>query len=152
MALPDIFSQPACDHLIERIEALRPDTQPQWGKMNAAQMLAHCNVTYEMIYTDKHPKPGGMMKLMLKWFVKPTVVNEKPYPQNSRTAPQFLITDEKVFETEKKRLVDHIRQTLQLGRNHFEGKTSHSFGDLNAVEWNNMMYKHLDHHLTQFGV
>lgn len=152
MALPDVFSQPVCEHIISRINTLRPDTAPQWGKMNVAQMLAHCNVTYEMIYTDKHPQPGGMMKLMLKWFVKPTVVNEKPYPHNSRTAPQFLIADEKVFETEKKRLIDHINQTMQLGRNHFDGKASHSFGPLAANEWNNMFYKHLDHHLTQFGV
>jgi hypothetical protein len=39
-----------------------------------------------------------------------------------------------------------------MGADAFEGKESNSFGKLTASEWNIMMYKHLDHHLTQFGV
>ena len=152
MALPDIFSKDVSEQIIARIEALSPLTQPKWGKMDVAQMLAHCNVTYEMVYTDKHPKPGFLMGMILKAFVKNTVVGEKAYAHNSSTAPAFKITDERVFETEKKRLIDHIRQTQALGRAHFEGKASHSFGNLNSDEWNNMFYKHLNHHLGQFGV
>ena len=79
-------------------------------------------------------------------------MGEKPYKQNSRTAPNFLITDQREFEHEKKRLIDHINKTQQLGEAHFHGKESHSFGALDKTEWNNMFYKHLDHHLTQFGV
>jgi hypothetical protein len=138
--------------MIQRIEKLDSTTQPQWGKMNVAQMLAHCNVTYEMIYEDKHPKPGGFKKWMLKTFIKPIVVGEKTYKKNSKTAPEFIIADAREFESEKSRLIDHINKTAELGRDHFEGKESHSFGKLTAQEWNNMFYKHLDHHLTQFGV
>ena len=43
-----------------------------------------------------------------------------------------------------------ITKTQQLGENYFEGKESNSFGKLTASEWNNMFYKHLDHHLSQF--
>jgi hypothetical protein len=89
---------------------------------------------------------------MLKALVKKNVVSEKPYKKNERTGPQFLITDQREFEHEKKRLIDHINKTQQLGEDHFHGKESHSFGALNKTEWNNMFYKHLDHHLTQFGV
>jgi hypothetical protein len=92
------------------------------------------------------------MKLILKAFVKPTVCGPKPYKHNSQTAPAFLIKDERNFEAEKKRLIDHLNQTLQLGEAHFDGKESHSFGKLPIDEWNTMFYKHLDHHLTQFGV
>lgn len=151
MALPNIFSKEVSDKIISRIQQLQPTTAPKWGTMNVAQMLAHCNVTYEMIYENKHPKPNAFAKLMLKAFVKKIVVNETPYKHNSRTAPAFLITDAKVFETEKQRLVDHITKTQQLGTSHFEGKESHSFGNLSSTEWNNMFYKHLDHHLSQFG-
>lgn len=148
----NIFTKEVSDKVVQRIDALKPTQQPQWGKMNVAQMLAHCNVTYELVYTDKHPKPGAFAKFMLKAFVKPLVTSEKPYKKGSRTAPAFLITDERVFETEKKRLIDHISKTQQLGENAFHNKESHSFGVLSAVEWNNMFYKHLHHHLTQFGV
>lgn len=152
MALPNIFSKEVSDGLVKRINELKPDMQPKWGKMNSAQMLAHCNVTYEMVYENKHAQPKGFMKFMLKAFVKKVVTNETPYKINSRTAPAFLITDEKVFEAEKTRLINYITKTQELGHTHFHNKESHSFGTLSHSEWNNMFYKHLDHHLRQFGV
>lgn len=152
MALPNIFTRSVTDDLIGRINKLQSDTQPKWGKMSVAQMLAHCCVTYEMVYEDKHPKPGGFQKFILKAFVKGIVVSEKPYKHNSRTAPAFLITDPRVFENEKTRLAAYLNKTEQLGIAHFDNKESHSFGPLTKLEWNNMFYKHLDHHLSQFGV
>ena len=68
MALPNIFTKEVSDQIINRINQLTPETKPQWGKMNVAQMLAHCNVTYEMIYTDKHPEPNFFMGIILKLF------------------------------------------------------------------------------------
>jgi Protein of unknown function (DUF1569) len=120
--------------------------------MNVAQMLAHCNVSYEMIYENIHPKPNPILKFVLKLFVKSKVVTEKPYTHNSPTAPAFIITDAKQFEKERTRLINHINQTLDHGAAYFDGRESHSFGKLNVTEWNNMLYKHLDHHLSQFGV
>lgn len=152
MALPNIFTPEVSRGMIARIEQLKPNQKAQWGSMDVAKMLAHCNVTYEMAYENIHPKPGGFMKWILKKLVKNTVVNELAYKQNSRTAPAFIIKDNKNFEAEKKRLVDYIHKTQQLGATHFEGRESHSFGKLNSNEWNNMFYKHLDHHLQQFGV
>ena len=152
MPLPNIFTKEACDEISERINKLNPEMKPLWGKMNASQMLAHCNVSYEMIYENIHPKPNAFLKIILKTLVKSKVVGEAPYPHNSKTAPQFIITDTKDFEKEKKRLIDYINKTQQLGEKHFDNKESNSFGALNKTEWNNMLYKHLNHHLSQFGV
>lgn len=150
--MKSIFDAAVSNEFIDRINKLTSETQPLWGKMSVAQMLAHCCVTYEMVYEDKHKKPSGFLKFILKLFVKPTVVTEKSYKKNSQTAPAFLISDTRIFETEKSRLIDFIKQTQSLGADHFDGKESHSFGVLNMTEWNNMFYKHLDHHLSQFGV
>jgi hypothetical protein len=152
MALPNIFSKEVGNDIIDRINLLTPDMQPKWGKMTAAQMLAHCNVSYEMVYSDIHPKPSAFVKFILKTFVKKKVVGEAPYAQNSKTAPQFIMKETKDFEKEKLRLIEFIGKTQQLGESYFEGKESHSFGTLSKTEWNNMLYKHLQHHLTQFGV
>lgn len=151
MDLPNIFTKEVAEQVINRINQLQNNSQPLWGKMNVAQMLAHCCVTYEMIYTNKHPKPNFLIGFMLKKFAKKYVVSDKPFSKNSKTAPAFIINDEREFENEKNRLVDYIRQTQVLGEYAFDGKLSHSFGELNANEWNNMFYKHLDHHLNQFG-
>jgi hypothetical protein len=152
MALPNIFTRKVSDDVIRRINMLSPQTQAIWGKMTVDQMFAHVNVSYEMAFEDKHPKPNFFMRLILKLFVKKTVTGEAPYKRNSQTAPAFLITDERDFEVEKKRLIGFINKTQELGEAHFDGKESLSFGALNKTEWNNMFYKHLDHHLTQFGV
>jgi len=152
MPLPNIFTPEVSNQLIARINQLTSSTQAQWGKMNVAQMLAHCNVTYELIYDNKHPKPKGILKFVLKLLVKNGVVNEKPYKKSGQTAPAFLITEQKDFEKEKERLINHITKTQQLGEKHFENKESHSFGALSITEWNNLFYKHLNHHLSQFGV
>ena len=150
--MDNIFKKETVDKAIGRINKLNSKSTGLWGKMTVDQMLAHCNVSYEMVFTDKHPKPNGLMKLMLKLFVKQTVVNEKPYKKNSRTAPAFLIANERDFEIEKKRLIDHRTKTQELGEDYFDNKESHSFGPLTKTEWNNLFYKHLNHHLEQFGV
>lgn len=148
----NIFDLNDVNQVINRINQLSPDTERKWGTMTSAQMLAHCNVTYEMVYENIHPKPNAIARFMLKMFVKKTVVNDVPYKRDTRTAPQFLIKETKDFDAEKARLIAYIQKTQELGADHFDGKESHSFGALNKQEWNNLFYKHLDHHLTQFGV
>ncbi len=150
--MQNVFEIKDTQEIIGRINKLTNESQPKWGEMSVGQMLAHCNVTYEMVYEDKHPKTIGFKKFILKLLIKPIVVSEKVYKKNSRTAPQFLITTEKDFEVEKKKLVSFIEQTQNLGASHFEGMESNSFGELTSKEWNNMFAKHLNHHLNQFGV
>jgi hypothetical protein len=152
MSWKNLFDAKECQETIERINALTHKTPNLWGKMNVAQMLAHCNVTYELVYTNKHPKPKGFQKFMIKLFAKNVVVGPKPYKKNTRTAPMFLITDEREFEREKQRLIDYVQKTQKLGKEHFDGKESHAFGALSTKEWNTLFSKHLDHHLQQFGV
>lgn len=150
--MKNVFDPNDVAEIISRIEKLTTETQPLWGKMNVSQMLGHCNVTYEMAFETIHPKPGSIKRFILKLLVKPGVVNEKPYPKNSPTAPQFKGMGERDFATEKGRLIAYINKTLELGADHFEGRESHSFGPITSLEWNNSLYKHLDHHLQQFGV
>jgi hypothetical protein len=150
--MKNIFDKQVTEEVINRINQLQTTTKPQWGKMSVDQMLAHCNVTYEFLYENVHPKPKGFKKWMLKTFVKSIVVSDKPYKKNGRTASEFLITSQKEFTTEQDRLTSYIQKTQDLGGDYFDQKESHSFGKLSKTEWNNMFYKHLDHHLTQFGV
>ncbi len=92
------------------------------------------------------------MNLILKYIVAPVVVGDKPPKKNSPTGPQFIMKSDKDFEAERTRLIEFIKKTQELGEDAFDGKESHSFGVLNKTQWSNMLYKHLDHHLTQFGV
>ncbi|MBK9510036.1 MAG: DUF1569 domain-containing protein [Cytophagaceae bacterium] len=151
--MKNIFEKSTTEEVIARIEKLTATTSPLWGKMTVSQMLAHCCVTYEMLFEpERFPKPNFLMGLMLKFLVKPTVTGSVPYKKNSRTAPAFLITEDKDFETERKRLIEFLQKVHALGENYFDDRESHSFGKLSKEEWSTMFYKHLDHHLGQFGV
>ena len=98
------------------------------------------------------PNPNFITKILLRLIVKKFVTNEKPYPKNSHTAPEFIITDERDFEKEKSRFIDNVKQTETKGVSYFDGRRSSSFGVLTAQEWSNQFYKHIDHHFKQFGV
>lgn len=150
--MKNVFDPAVTAELIHRIEQLTPRSLGLWGKMSVDQMLAHCCVGYEMAFTDKHPKANAILRFLLKTFVKNGVVNEVPYKKNLPTSPAFRIKNEKNFEEEKARLIAFLEQTLAAGEAGFEGRESPSFGPMTAKEWNNLFYKHLDHHLTQFGV
>lgn len=151
--IKDIFSSEISNEVIDRISHVTPNQRPEWGKMSADQMLAHCNVIYGFVFEpEKFTKPGLLKKFVLKTFVKKFVVGEKPYKINSPTASDFVIKNNRDFEKEKSLLIENIKKVQHLGSQHFEGKENFSFGKLSANEWNIMFYKHLDHHLRQFGV
>lgn len=151
--IPDLYDPAVVAACITRVQALAPDTRPLWGRMNATQMLAHCNVAYEMVYGERgHRPPNAAVRLLLRVLVKPAAVGTKPYKRGTRTAPQFIITDERDFERERQRLIAYLERSCGQGAAWFEGHVSDSFGPLTATEWNNLLGKHLEHHLGQFGV
>lgn len=152
MALQNIFTPESTAESLERLNKITKDTVPQWGKMNAPQMLAHLNVAYGITYGDIPVNNGWFDRMIIKLFVKNAVVSEKPYPKNGRTAPVFVINDERDFETEKAKLIAYIKKTQELGSAHFDGKKSPTLGVLTVDEWCNLFYKHMDHHFKQFGV
>lgn len=151
--IKNVYDKAVADEIINRINLLTTESKPKWGKMDVARMLAHCNVTYTTTFTpEEFKKPNFLMKLMLKSFVKKMVVGEKMYKPNGPTSPIFIIVNERDFEKEKALLIANIQKVQNLGATYFEGKENYSFGVLTAREWNNMFYKHIDHHLNQFGV
>ncbi len=152
MKLQNIFSTASTEETLARLENLKADTVPAWGKMSAPQMLAHLNVAYDITYGEVAVSYNFFARFMLKLFVKSTVVGNKPYSKNGRTAPIFVIDEERNFEEEKKKFINYVKRTEKLGSAHFEGLASPSFGKMSAQEWSNQFYKHMDHHFTQFGI
>jgi len=150
--MKSIFDKSGLDVITERVKALEPESKALWGKMDVSQMMAHCNVAFEMTYDNIHKRPGVFKRFFLKLFIKKAVVGPKPYPKNGPTAPEFKISEAKDFEKEQSRLLAYLAKTHDHGSSYFEGRESHSFGPLTSDEWNVMFVKHLDHHLQQFGV
>ncbi|MGY5355356.1 DUF1569 domain-containing protein [Wenyingzhuangia sp. IMCC45467] len=152
MSYPFIFEADTLAKNKARLDLLTNHTQPLWGKMNVAQMLAHLSVSYDVAQGRTKVKINPVMRFVLKTFIKKGVVGDKPYPKNGRTAPYFLVVDERDFEVEKKKLLANMKWVFEKGETYFEGRPTESFGKLTAKEWSNLFQKHLDHHFKQFGV
>lgn len=149
----DMFSEEQVEIIVDRINNLKSNTLSFWGKMNSAQMLAHCNVAYRYAFEPENfEKPNYLKRFFLKKFVKKFVVSEKPYPKSSRTANEFIISDYRDFENEKQNIINNIFLAQRLGAEFFEQRENLSFGKLSAKEWNILFGKHIEHHLKQFGV
>jgi len=47
--MKNLYHQETYEDCLDRINKLTSDTQPQWGKMNTAQMMAHCAEIQDVI-------------------------------------------------------------------------------------------------------
>jgi hypothetical protein len=152
MGYPSIYLASTTTELFRRIDLLNPQNQGLWGKMTVGQMLSHCAVPYEQILGTNTDQPPLFMRIILKLFLKKSMINEVPYKQNLPTAPSFIRTDQYDFEKEKEGLKAYIKTIQEMGAEKLAATPSLSLGVLSATEWNNLLYKHIDHHLQQFGV
>jgi hypothetical protein len=151
MTFPNIFDPSTTAGLIARLERLRPDSPALWGRMNVAQMLAHCCIPYDQL----EGRIGGgpwLMRFLARHFFRKSAVGEEPFKKNLPTPKTFIVADPRDFERERARLMAFIRAVHSQDAAAFEGRRHDTFGVLTAREWSNLIYKHLDHHLQQFGV
>lgn len=135
---------------VQRIEALRPDAQRQWGKMTVGQMLAHCCAPLR-IAVDDVPSKQILLGKLLAPFAKRAAFGPKPFDRNLPTDASFRFTDARDLDTERARLLELLRR---FGANGPAGVTRSPhifFGPLEPEQWGVLMYKHTDHHLRQFG-
>lgn len=152
VGIENLFLSSISKRLEMRIGELNENTNPLWGEMTVAQMLAHCSVTYEIVFKDSDKKSSFLVRLFAKYVVKPQFLNLKPLAINRMTPKYMKITEPKKFQEEKDKLVFYIYKFQLLGESYFLKKEHPDFGYMSIEEWNILFYKHLDHHLMQFGV
>jgi hypothetical protein len=146
-----IFDKEACADIIKRIENLTPASQAQWGKMNVSQMMAHCTHALESASGKTQPKRVFLGLIMGKLF-RSTFSSDKPFPKNGPTHPTFIVSDEREFNKEKTKLVAELKAFSEGGEAKCTSHPHSFFGPITPLEWSKGMYKHMDHHLQQFGV
>jgi hypothetical protein len=137
--------------LLQRLESLHPNARRQWGRMSAAQMLGHCARALETA-TGVRPTKQKLIGIVLSPFFRTAMLGEKPFSKNSPTDPALVVGEDCDFAEEKTRLAGLINLFVDRGPL-LAASATHSFlGRLTGDEWGRLMYKHLDHHLRQFGM
>ena len=131
---------------------LRADSPRQWGKMSPSQAVAHCAASMEMATGDMRP-PRMFVGRLLGGLVKRMALgNDEPMKRNSPTSKDLVIAGEPDLDAERARLLTLIDRLVSGGAAACTTHPHTFFGPLTADQWAVLMYKHLDHHLRQFGV
>lgn len=149
--MQDLFSPAVSGKIVSRMEQLKSTSQPLWGKMNVAQMLAHCQAPLQVALKEKKLK-RNLFGILFGKMAKKKLTSGKPFPRNLPTDKSFLVTDERKFEEEKSKLITLINRFTAAGGESISKETHPFFGKMTPEEWGILSYKHLDHHLQQFGV
>src|SRR4051812_2760598 len=149
--MKSLFDPASLAEIKARIRDVGPAAKPQWGRMNLAQALAHCSGVLELALGDRRP-PRMLIGRIIGRLVKPIVVgSDAPIRPNSPTLKELVVLDARDVEIERGRLLALLDRFASGGP---AGCTDHPhpfFGRMSSEEWARFEYKHLDHHLRQFG-
>jgi Protein of unknown function (DUF1569) len=145
-----LFEQDGAQDVIARIDSLQPASARQWGKMDVAQMMAHCSATLDMASGRLNP-PRAFIGRVLGPIFKSLFTNEKPLSKNGPTGKELVVADARDFAREQENLKAKVRQFHEGGEAKCTRRPHPFFGALTPQDWSRGMYKHLDHHLRQFG-
>jgi hypothetical protein len=149
----NLFDATVANEVKIRLGKLEPQSERHWGKMTAAQMVAHCAVSLQWAVGELAPEKGPLPARLLGRLVKPMVFrNEEPLRKNSPTARSLLVAGERDLGKERERLSGLIDRFTAGGPAGCTKNPHSFFGKMTPEEWAILMYKHLDHHLRQFGV
>jgi hypothetical protein len=153
--MKDLFDPILVADTEQRILQLRPDSERQWGSMAVAQTLAHCTSGIEMAMGVIHAKRAPFPANLLGPLIKPLVFrDDKPMRRNSPSSPELFYADPTQCELqrERSRLIAAIDSFTSQGEACCTSYPHPFFGPLKPEQWAILMYKHVDHHLRQFGV
>ena len=148
--MKNLFDPQAVEEVMTRMQQLKPTSQRQWGKMDVAQMMAHCSAALEMA-SGKFQAKRSLVGRVVGPRVRHLLTDDSPFRRNSPTSKELKVgvCD---FTQEYERLKQRVRQFHQGGESQVTSHPHPFFGKITPVEWSTGMYKHLDHHLKQFGV
>src|SRR4051812_8908306 len=149
--MKSLFDQADRESIETRLLALRADSARGWGKMNASQMVTHCARALETGTGDRPMKQAFIGKILMPFF-KSSMLGEKPFSRNGPTDPSLIVSDERDFVAERQKLLELIDRLVVRGPANAAEQTHAFFGKLSGQQWGELMYKHIDHHLQQFGV
>lgn len=110
MEVKNLFEPAVKQEIEDRINKLTLQSQPKWGKMNVAQMLAHLQEPMAIALDGKTVKANWLMKMIFPLF-KSKLWDDQPYKQNLPTSPSFITYgSEKDFENEKQGLLNMVNR------------------------------------------
>lgn len=144
------------EEYIPLVKNLQSGAMGKWGKMNAQQMVEHVSLFF-MVSTEKLRFELAVPEEHLPKY-REFLYSEKQFRENTR-APASVLGEETLplrfanMEEAVGKLKKSVDGFTEFFKNNPDKKTLHPvFGELNFDEWVLLHYKHVTHHLRQFGL
>ena len=150
--MKSLFNAKENQEIIDRINKLTPESKGSWGKMNVEQMLAHARMPLLAAYGKEKMSKRGLISFLFGKMAKKQIMSAKPFGKNLPTDKKFVIVNPDKFEKGKQALIENVMLFYKNGPDKITKEPHGFFGNLSQQEWGKLQYKHLDHHLGQFGV
>ncbi|MCS3529028.1 DUF1569 domain-containing protein [Chryseobacterium sp. JUb7] len=141
------------EEIMMRIAKLSENSPGKWGKMNAAQMLRHCDLVLQIALKKIDiPKINPFLEAIGALTKKEMQIFNNGIPRNMPTFQKLIVNFECDFNESKEGLLKTLEEYwFAYENNNLPG--SHAlFGSMKEKDWGFLEYKHLDHHLKQFKV
>jgi hypothetical protein len=138
------------EQICRRVERLSAAHEPLWGKMNAAQMLAHVNDAMRMAMGEL--PVADRRGPLRQWPLKQLVIYTLPWPKGAPTAPELLARLDTADLRAEQEAFGRIAERLAQKPASAEWPAHPAFGPLTHRAWGVLEFRHADHHLRQFGV
>ena len=148
--MASLFEPETRDAVLDRVGRLAPGTKPLWGRMTAPEMVCHvsCHLRQGLGELVTGPPSGPLSRPPLNWLV----IHVVPWPKGKgKSPPEYLAARPAAWQTDVGCLNDLIRRAADRGPT-APWPPCRIFGRISGSSWGVMLYKHLDHHLRQFGV
>jgi len=149
--MQNLFNQHDKDELVERLSNLSITDTPKWGKMSAHQVIVHMTDPLRCALGDR-PVPLNP-SIFAKWPINKLFSQYLPWPKSAPTAPEFIQgiggSQLNEFEQDKQELILCVHRFSQHQHSN-PFPIQPTFGNLNNNEWARLMWRHINHHLTQF--
>ncbi|HEV8368809.1 MAG TPA: DUF1569 domain-containing protein [Pyrinomonadaceae bacterium] len=132
-----------------RVRSLSVSSTRRWGKMDVTGMLQHLSLSARMTLGEL-PVPSAKKRAFQVFPLKHLILYVLPFPKGAPTA-QELKPDVAVSLEEERSAVLELLERISTGPREGAGPNHPLFGPLTWREWGVATYKHVDHHLRQFG-
>ena len=137
------------ESILSRLLRLQANTRPLWGRFTAGAMICHVTtgVGQGLGEVELDPPSGPLTHWPLNWLV----IHVIPFPKNAAAAPDMLKRAPSTFDGDMATLRGMIARYADQDPKR-EWPESRVFGRISGRSWGVLQYKHLDHHLRQFGL
>lgn len=147
--MPTVWNEDDRSRLLARMDEVSPPRMPRWGTMNAEQMVKHVTAQLELSLGDLDVEPRSSW--LGRWPMRHILIHWAPWPKSAPTAPELIKFSDAHWDEARAKFKQTFDQVVARGAGG-QFAPHPLFGKLSTNSWGVLMYRHMDHHLRQFGL